>query len=284
MSPALPEAVHRRLRPLVGPESLHDRPHGFTQFGVMASRALEHLRPPVPRRLTARPPEISVVGVYRRRNADVLARLLEGVPPDRVHLWALDEAAPALAPMTAGTGPGTRFVLLNRLAPRCPPGWLVIADDDVELDGANLPAVAALARAAHLDVAQPAHARDSHLSWSVTRRRLTTIARRTRFVEQGPLMVLGPHGRAELLPFPEDRGMGWGVEAVWARIDHLRFGVLDAAAMRHVTPVQPSGNYDVAAEWAQAERLLAVNGFASFAEVQVELDRWPLWRPAAPWG
>ena len=79
-------------------------------------------------------------------------------------------------------------------------------------------------------LAQPAHAFASHAAWEVTRRRPGLTARRTRFVEIGPVTAIRADAFDALLPFP-DLQMGWGLDAYWSALAERRgwkLGVIDA--------------------------------------------------------
>jgi hypothetical protein len=237
------------------------------------------------RRLRSVPdPDVAVIAIYRRDNAATIARLLAGLPDAEVALWALDEVAPALADRTLGTGGGTRPGLLNQLQ-RAVGGarYLVVTDDDVSMPPRQLRLLVRACCAAGLDLAQPAHAPLSHVSWPFVRQRLTTYVRLTGFVEQGPLIVLSPHGVGELFPMPEDIGMGWGLEARWARRerDGLRLGIVDAAGMRHLVPAASA--YDRGESEAAGRDVLRENGFSSYGELQVVRDEWRVGQPAPDW-
>ena len=86
-----------------------------------------------------------------------------------------------------------------------------------------------------LKLAQPAHRLNSHAAWPQTRRRPSSVARETCFVEIGPLTALAGETFPELLPFPALR-MGWGLDAHWAAVARergWRMGVIDAVTIRH---------------------------------------------------
>ena len=68
--------------------------------------------------------------------------------------------------------------------------WLIATDDDIAFHGPFLDDLIALAEAADLSLAQPAHAIGSHTTYSITRRRPGSLVRRTRFVEIGPLTLV----------------------------------------------------------------------------------------------
>lgn len=271
---------------LVGPASQADRPRGRRACSAAVERLLTHLEPPGPAlRQLRRPPAYRVYGVYRQANAANLERLLSGNPAPRAW-WALDAPVPALSTTTVGGGPGTRFANLNRALAACPPGpgdWAVLTDDDVMFDRGDLDQAVALAAAAGLDLAQPSHSTRSYLNWSVERHRPASRVRLTRSVGQGPLLILSPYARERVLPLPEDVGMGWGVEAMWAADRSMRIGIIDAVMVRHLRPVAWTGNYDIEAEIQRADQLLARWGWTSWEEVQKELRRWWWWEAAPPW-
>ena len=93
-------------------------------------------------------------------------------------------------------------------------------------------ASSACARRTGLQLAQPAQTRRSHAAWRVTRRRPLSLARRTRFVEIGPVTAFARRPAAELLPFPDLR-FGWGLDLHWAALAERSgwaAGVVDAHA------------------------------------------------------
>jgi hypothetical protein len=147
--------------------------------------------------------------------------------------------------------------------------WLVVLDDDVVLPRGFLDNVLFLAERFSLDLAQPAHRRTSHAAWQVTRRRLRSVVRETRFVEIGPVTVLGRATFGTLLPFPASR-MGWGLDAHWAALarEHAwRCGVLDAVSIQHgAAPVAHA--YSRVAAVAEAQEFLAGRPYLPASELQ----------------
>jgi hypothetical protein len=276
--------IRKLLRPLVGPPSLVDRPQGAKKARAVMGRLLEPLDPARRAAGALEATPYAVLSVYRRRNAARLGQLLSAVRPTGIHLWALDSVDPDLAGHTAGFGPGLRLELLNQLATRIeePDQWLVILDDDVSFTTGSPAALVAIARRAGLDLSQPAHSRWSHLNWEVTRHRVGSIARLTRFVDQGPVLALSPKARETLLPFTDLNGMSWGVEAMWSRHDQLKIGIVDAVTVRHLAPAGSAG-YNVAEEWSRANGSLRRAGYSSWSELQRELSRWRYPSPRPPW-
>jgi hypothetical protein len=212
--------------------------------------------------------------VYRRRNAPLVFAIVSsaeraGLTP---RLWALDEPAPGLERITIGTGPGSRFKLLNLLANDGPAGWLAIADDDIRfVVPSSFTTMLAVATTAGVDISQPSHARGSWRSVRITRQRLFTSLRLTTFVEIGPVVLFSPRARELVLPFPEE-GMGWGVELEWATLQDqgVRLGVTDCVPLVHLA--FPGAGYDVHDELARLRDRVEAHGFSSFEEAQRVLE------------
>jgi hypothetical protein len=158
---------------------------------------------------------------------------------------------------------------LNAALAAAPPDgadWLLLVDDDVLLPRGFLDRFLAAAEACGFRLAQPAHAFASHAAWDVTRRRPGVLARRTRFVEIGPVTALHAEAAAALLPFP-DLAMGWGLDARWSAIaaDHgWPIGIVDATPVRHLRPV--ATDYPRDAAIAEAEAFLDGRAYVTRAE------------------
>lgn len=229
-------------------------------------------------------PRLAIGMVYRARNADTVQRFLERHPGARAALWALDEAHPTLRALTVGEGGGTRFALQNRLVEALAPAddeWLVMADDDVLMQRGDLVQTAALAERLGFDLCQPSHAHGSHISWRTTRRRPLKVARTTRWVEIGPVVLFDRAARERVLPFPE-QGMGWGVEAEWAAHRELGMGIVDAFRMRHLVPSQKS--YDTSDEQRDLEERYERLGIteADVERMRLPVRSWYCWSRLRP--
>jgi GT2 family glycosyltransferase len=225
--------------------------------GVTALRGRARLRRAArkgPRR------RIHVVGVARPEHLRTVARLRRELARSR-HDVALHLVAPA-----PGAG---KWANVNAALAAAPPGdadWLLIVDDDVVLPRGFLDRFIAAAEAFGLELAQPAHAFASHAAWEITRRRPGLLARRTRFVEIGPVTALSATAAAELLPFPDLR-MGWGLDASWSALAAERrwsIGVIDATPVRHLRPV--AGAYPRDAAVAEAEAFLDGRAYVTRTE------------------
>jgi hypothetical protein len=134
--------------------------------------------------------------------------------------------------------------------------WVIVLDDDVALPPRFLDTFLACAEAGQLRLVQPAHRRHSHAAWQVTRRSATADWRETTFVEIGPVTAFDRTAAAELLPFPKDLKMGWGLDAHWsalARDRGWRIGIVDATPIGHtIRPAAEGYPRDEAANEARA--------------------------------
>ena len=222
------------------------------------------------------PRRVLVLGVYRpgSRLARTLPRLRSERHDVRVALGATaDIADPALGDATEVTGmDGGKFENLNLLLARAEPqtaDWIVVVDDDVELPHRFLDRFLALCERLRLDIAQPAQTARSHAAWRVTRRQPLSLARRTSYVEIGPVTAFSTRAAGELLPFPELR-FGWGLDNHWSAVARERgwgLGVIDALPVRHEwQPVAASYSHDDAI--AEARGFLAERPYVPADEAQ----------------
>lgn len=138
--------------------------------------------------------------------------------------------------------------------------WIIVTDDDMEIPHGFLDQFLYLATKYNLKISQPAHRLHSFATFSVTKRRWATLARRTRFVETGPLTAFHRDTFAALLPFPSLR-WAWGLDLYWADIARRQdwnIGIIDAVPVRHYRPVGSSYSGDAAI--AEARQFLADKG------------------------
>jgi hypothetical protein len=197
-------------------------------------------------RLAAAVPSRSVLAacVYRPNSprADLLPAGLGSARHDvELAFGSMGEPRPALAKLTLldGLG-GGKFENLNLLlaaARRAPAevDWLLSVDDDVLLPPRFLDRMIGVCERLGFALAQPAQTLASHAAWPVTRRRPLAVARRTPFVEIGPVTVFRADASRELTPFPALR-YGWGLDLHWAALAGERgwpLGVVDALPVRH---------------------------------------------------
>ena len=215
------------------------------------------------RRATAR--RVLVVGVARPENAEHAARTARALERSR-HTVEVRFAPPA-----PGAGKWENLNAALGEWPTDPHDWLLVVDDDVALPWGFLDTFLLLAERHGLVLAQPAHAYRSHAAWEVTRRQPRAAARRTRFVEIGPVTAIRSDAFTTLLPFP-DLQMGWGLDAHWAAVaaEHgWPVGVIDATPIRHTRPIADA--YPRGAAVAEAEAFLRTRPYVPRHEAQETL-------------
>jgi hypothetical protein len=219
---------------------------------------------------------VLVLSIYRpgSRLPGTLERLRSSRHDVRLALGATAEPDPSLAADTALSGlAGGKFENLNRLLSAASAAgefdWTIVVDDDIALPHHFLDRFVAVCERLRLDLAQPAQTMRSHAAWRVTRRRPLSLARRTEFVEIGPLTAFSRRAAAELLPFPELR-FGWGLDNHWAALARergWRLGIVDALPVRHeFQPVATTYTHAEAIE--EGRRFLADRPYLSAAEAQ----------------
>ncbi|HEY3960388.1 MAG TPA: glycosyltransferase [Solirubrobacteraceae bacterium] len=176
---------------------------------------------------------------------------------------------------TCAPAGGGKFENLNRLlAAHRADGhdWLMVIDDDVKLPRGFLDRMLFLCERFALDLAQPAHRRNSHAAWQVTRRHTGSVVRETPFVEIGPVTAFARSTFSTLLPFPSLR-MGWGLDLHWAALARergWRCGVIDALPVGHRT-APAADAYSREAAVAEARAFLAEHEYMSAREAQQTL-------------
>jgi GT2 family glycosyltransferase len=205
----------------------------------------------VARRVPTR--RVLVVGVERTDVPNLMAAARAELRRSR-HDVTVD-----VAPAAPGLGKFENLdALLARHAPLSTFDWIVVTDDDVALPRHFLDVFLACAEAGGLRLAQPAHRRHSHAAWDVTRRVSGSDWRETTFVEIGPVTAFDATAAAELLPFPKDLKMGWGLDAHWSAIAQergWRIGVVDATPIGHT--IRPAAaDYPRETAAAEARRFL----------------------------
>lgn len=237
----------------------------------------------------SRPSALSAYCVWRSANAQVVSAFIRTLPPNTaVHLHQL-EPGPAgrLANLTRSRGPGLRMPLLGELIGGYPPrpdDHVLIFDDDVRFIGRGATRFPAIALAAGFDLSQPSHTPFSPSTFPVNQTRLLSIARETGFVEVGPVVLMSPAAWSRAIPFPDDMGMGWGLDVEWTmfRSIGLRLGVVDATPIRHLGEV--AAEYGSDAEREVLESRLRMVGANSIEELTHQLGRsWRPWRRKPPW-
>ena len=158
--------------------------------------------------------------------------------------------------------PTPKYALLNRLlAEEDLTGFdfVVSTDDDIFLPDSFADLFLGVQAGVGFDLAQPARTPNSYVDHPIVVQQRGAIARRTRFVEIGPLVSFGREIYDLVFPFDETSAMGWGFENVWAyrlRERDRSQGIIDAVPMDHSIR-KPLEHYDWSDANADRERYLA---------------------------
>jgi hypothetical protein len=226
-----------------------------------------------------------LVGVYRHGNAEHVRRLLEPALEHRWRTawWALDETHEELRDVTVGQGPGAKLPLVNETLRRVgtTASWTVVSDDDLRFRRGDVVEFVDRCVRAQLDLAQPARVRGTHEGHAITAQRRRSRARTTTLIESGPLFAVGPRCRDRILPFPEERGMGWGIEIDWHDLlgEGCRLGIVDAALIEHLGVRE----YDDTEMRRRLLEELKERGQPNWGEMRRTLQIWRPWQRKPPW-
>ena len=230
---------------------------------------------------------VALIGIYRRRNTRHVLGLVDSARGDgwKTAWWALDDVSDDLAQYTVGQGAGEKFTLLNEIIDYASldNGWLVVADDDVAFVRGSAAHLIRACSVAELALAQPAQVSTGWPSHEITLSRALSVARTTTFVEIGPLFVVAPSCRDRIVPFPLQRGMGWGLELEWHELlEHrCRLGIVDAVTVKHLRPIGATYDVELVKESSEAE--LRAHGIARWSDLQKTLETWRPWQRKPPW-
>jgi len=132
-----------------------------------------------------------------------------------------------------------KFTLVNRVISQADLRdyeFLLVVDDDVKLPAGFLDNYLRLVKRTDLALCQPARTHDSHIDHPFVERLDGLSARRTHFVEIGPLISLRRDAFPVLLPFDELSPMGWGYDLTWPSAiasAGLRMGIVDDTPISH---------------------------------------------------
>ncbi|MGQ0732810.1 MAG: hypothetical protein ACT4QD_04040 [Acidobacteriota bacterium] len=203
-------------------------------------------------------PRVLVAGVFltERENtaSHVVAELARSADWQVDQQWVAAGIHPVprdLSPVTAKTVESVvpKFVLLNNLFSTLRLGdyaFILVCDDDILLPPGFLDKYLQCVREYDLALCQPARTHDSYIDHSFVEQLDGLVARRTWFVEIGPLFSIRSDAFSALLPFDESSPMGWGYDLVWPRVIEsigLKMGIVDATPVAHSVR-RPVAHYD----------------------------------------
>jgi hypothetical protein len=149
--------------------------------------------------------------------------------------------------------PTPKYSLLNRLLAEEDLDdfdFVLTTDDDIVLPNGFLDLFLGVQTGLGFDLAQPARTLNSFVDHPIVLQQRGVLARRTLFVEIGPMVSFGREIFDLVLPFDETNPMGWGFENVWAhqlRETGRSEGIVDAVPVDHSIRA-PVAHY----EWANA--------------------------------
>lgn len=132
-----------------------------------------------------------------------------------------------------------KFHLLNQLLSKIiisDYNYLIVVDDDIELPSGFIDQYLWIQKQLDFSLTQPARTSDSFIDHAFVMQHQNIAARRTRFVEVGPLFSIRYDTFPLILPFDERSPMGWGLDYVWPVILEracFRLGIIDAFPVRH---------------------------------------------------
>lgn len=142
-----------------------------------------------------------------------------------------------------------KFILLNQLLS----GeelenydYIIFSDDDISLPEDFLQTYLDMVMKHDFALAQPARTHNSYIDHPFVEQLDGLKARRTHFVEIGPVFSIRKDAFPFLLLFNESSPMGWGYDFVWPCLIEdrgLRMGIIDATPVEHSIR-KPVQNYD----------------------------------------
>ena len=143
--------------------------------------------------------------------------------------------------------PAMKFPLLNQLLANTNIEafeFVIVCDDDIVLPENFLDRYLESVTRYDFALAQPARTHDSFIDHPFVEQLDGLVARRTRFVEIGPLFSIHRRAFPLIFPFDEASPMGWGYDFFWPQIiakAGFKMGIIDAVPIAH--SLRKSGFY-----------------------------------------
>jgi SAM-dependent methyltransferase len=199
-------------------------------------------------RLSKTSPSVLVIGVYLLDKSSHICRIRSQI--DKSSRWEVKQrwiglgtgAVPGkLADVTVRkvNPPAMKFTLLNQLLSETnidPFEFVVVCDDDIALPESFLDRYLELVMRYDFALAQPARTHDSFIDHPFVEQLDGLLARRTRFVEIGPLFSVHKRAFPLIFPFDEASPMGWGYDFFWPTVvakANLKMGIIDSVPVTH---------------------------------------------------
>ncbi|MQA73278.1 MAG: glycosyltransferase [Solirubrobacterales bacterium] len=248
-----------------------------------------------------RPSALAAASSYRNggaaRRALVLGVYLAGKPNTAEHIaatlarsvdlevrqrWVALGGEPADGELGAVTAltvaePTPKYALLNRLLADedlASYDFVVTTDDDIVVPEGFLDLLLGIQAGVGFALAQPARTQNSHVDHPIVLQQHGVVARRTLYVEIGPVASFGREIHELVFPFDETNAMGWGFENVWAHLLRERGisqGIVDAVPVDH-SMRSPVAHYKWADANADRDRYFANHPHLPYEECFRVLD------------
>lgn len=218
--------------------------------------SLDERRPAAVSVPSERRSRVLVLGIYLAEKptavADVVARIKESETVDVDQRWvalgaaALPEVADVTVRVVQERTP--KFQLLNELLAETPLNtydYVVVCDDDIVCPHRFLDSLLGVQEKYGFALAQPARTEESYTDHPIVEAHRGLLARRTQFVEIGPVFSIHSSAFDVLLPFDMRSPMGWGYEQIWAyeALQHgWSLGIIDGCPVDHGLR-KPVANY-----------------------------------------
>jgi glycosyltransferase involved in cell wall biosynthesis len=207
---------------------------------------------------TSKKAEVLVAGIYLANQENAVGHIVAELKSSKNYTvsqrWiALFGDAPSeevkAVTISAPEKPEPKFVLLNRILA----GeklhrydYILFCDDDIRLGQGFLDMFLGLQDKYDFSLAQPARTHNSYIDHPFVEQFDGLKARRTRFIEIGPVVSVRKDAFPVLLPFDESSHMGWGYDFVWPCLMEkmgMRMGIIDATPVDH-SMRKPVMNYN----------------------------------------
>lgn len=237
--------------------------------------------------LRLRQPRVLVLGIYLADRKNLVRHIVQELGETMryrvTQRWAAlnGEAPAAHVEKVTLMKPSRRipkFALLNRLMDGVNVAdydFILLCDDDIQLPESFLDRLLDRQTKYDFALAQPARTHDSYTDHQIVEMEDGLDARRTRFVEIGPVVSLRRDAAAMLLPFDEACGMGWGLDLIWPVLmekSGLKMGIIDATPVAHA--LRPAAkSYGLEEALAHMQAYLADKPHLTKEQAMVVLDR-----------
>lgn len=126
--------------------------------------------------------------------------------------------------------------------------YVITTDDDIAVPEHFIDDLIAIVEIADIDIAGPAQRLQSFYNLPITRRENISLARKTNYVEVGPLVIFRSNTFSKIFPFPVTK-YGWGVDLLWSKVadeNGWSLAIIDGTPIRHLSPAGTTYNWEAA--------------------------------------